>query len=173
MNPMNLKTRNKPVVDILFLLALFSVFLISALFVVLFGAKIYRNTVAGMDENFKSRTSLSYVTEKMRQHDHTSGAYVFDYEGTTVLRLSEEINENIYYTYLFENDGYLMELTAKSDYDFTPFGAQKIVATNGFDISEVSESLYRVTITDSEGSELSYYVAMYSNTDEEEELSDE
>lgn len=165
MNPMNLKMRNRPVVDILFLLALFSVFLISALFVVLFGAKIYRNTVAGMDDNFKSRTALSYVTEKMRQHDHEGGASVIDYKGSPVLRLQEEIEGNIYYTYLYEDDGYLMELTAKSDYDFNKAGGQQIVETDGFLIEEVNDSLYRITLKDASGKELSYFVSQYSNSE--------
>lgn len=164
MNPMNLKMRNRPVVDILFLLALFSVFLISALFVVLFGAKIYRNTVSGMDDNFKSRTALSYVTEKMRQHDHINGASVIDYDGTSVLRLEDEIDDTVYYTYLYEDDGYLMELTAKSDFNFNKSGGQKIVETDGFDIEPVSDSLYRISLTDGNGNALTYYVSEYSSS---------
>ena len=160
---MNFKTRNKPVVDILFLLALFSVFLISALFVILFGAKIYRKTVSGMDDNFKSRTALSYVTEKMRQHDHIDGACVIEApDGSMVLRLQDSIEDNIYYTYLYEKDGYLMELTAKSDFKFNKSGGQQIVETDGFIIEQVSNSLYRVKITDGDGNELTYFVSQYS-----------
>ena len=58
--------RDKSIVDMLFLLALFGVFLISALFIVLFGANIYKKTVNDMDANFSARTSVSYITEKIR-----------------------------------------------------------------------------------------------------------
>lgn len=173
MNPMNFKGKNKPVVDILFLLALFSVFLISALFVVLFGAKIYRKTVAGMNDNFKSRTAVSYVTEKMRQHDHTDGADVIEFEGSPILRLKDSVDGNDYYTYLYEDKGYLMELTAKSDFKFNKAGGQQIVETYGFSIEKVSDSLYRITVTDSDETELSYFVSQYSSTNKEEVASDE
>ena len=53
------------VVDFLFTLALFCVFAASALMVVVIGANVYRQTVRGMDSNYDSRTSLTYLTEKV------------------------------------------------------------------------------------------------------------
>ncbi|MCR5221905.1 MAG: DUF4860 domain-containing protein [Lachnospiraceae bacterium] len=170
---MNLKMRNKPIVDILFLLALFSVFLISALFIVLFGAKIYRNTVSGMEENFKSRTALSYVTEKMRQFDHSGGATVIHYGETPVLVLNERVGDNDYSTFLYEQDGYLTELTARSDYDFDLTGGTKVVPVSGFFVERVTDSLYRFTLTDENGESVSYYVAEYSHTNNEEGMTHE
>lgn len=170
---MNLKMRNKPIVDILFLLALFSVFLISALFIVLFGAKIYRNTVSNMEANFKSRTALSYVTEKMRQFDHSGGAAVIHYGETPVLVLNERIGDNDYSTFLYEQDGYLTELTARSDYDFDLTGGTKVVPVSGFFVERVTDSLYRFTLTDENGESVSYYVAEYSHTNNEEGMTHE
>ena len=170
---MNLKMRNKPIVDILFLLALFSVFLISALFIVLFGAKIYRNTVSGMEANFKSRTALSYVTEKMRQFDHSGGAAVIHYGETPVLVLNERVGDNDYSTFLYEQDGYLTELTARSDYDFDLTGGTKVVPVSGFFVERVTDSLYRFTLTDENGESVSYYVAEYSHTNNEEGMTHE
>lgn len=170
---MNLKMRNKPIVDILFLLALFSVFLISALFIVLFGAKIYRNTVSNMEANFKSRTALSYVTEKMRQFDHSGGAAVIHYGETPVLVLNERVGDNDYSTFLYEQDGYLTELTARSDYDFDLTGGTKVVPVSGFFVERVTDSLYRFTLTDEKGESVSYYVAEYSHTNNEEGMTHE
>ena len=163
---MNL-TRNKPVVDILFLLALFCVFLLSALFIVLFGAKIYRSTVSDMNENFKSRTALSYVTEKMRQFDHSGAAYVLHYEDKPVLVLNETLNDTEYSTFLYEKDGYLVELTTRADYEFDFPAGTKIVEIRGFNVEPVSDSLYRFTVTDASGEDITYYVAEYSHTNEE------
>ena len=170
---MNLKMRNKPVVDILFLLALFCVFLISALFIVLLGAKIYRKTVSNMDVNFKSRTALSYVTEKVRQFDHSGGAAVIHYGDTPVLVLNERIDDTDYSTFLYEKDGYLTELTARSDYDFNLTGGTKVVPIQGFNIERVSDSLYYFTLTDENGESISYYVAEYSHTNNEEGMTHE
>ena len=170
---MNLKMRNKPVVDILFLLALFCVFLISALFIVLFGARIYRTTVSNMDVNFKSRTALSYVTEKMRQFDHSGGAAVIHYGDTPVLVLNARVGDIDYSTFLYEKDGYLTELTARSDYAFDLTGGTQVVPIRDFSIERVSESLYQFTLTDESGDSVSYYVAEYSHTNNEEGMTHE
>ena len=52
---MNFAKRNKSVVDFLFILALFGAFAITALFVVLFGARIYKTTVSNMNTNYEKR----------------------------------------------------------------------------------------------------------------------
>ena len=60
----------------LFILALFAVFMISALFIVLFGARIYKKVVADADTNYNARTSIAYISEKIRQHDSEDGVSV-------------------------------------------------------------------------------------------------
>ena len=79
---MNFAKRNKSIVDFLFILALFGAFAITALFVVLFGARVYKTTVSNMNTNFEKRTAMSYVTEKIRSHDYTGGVEVTDVGGT-------------------------------------------------------------------------------------------
>ena len=108
---MNFAKRNKSVVDFLFILALFGAFAITALFVVLFGARIYKSTVSNMDTNYEKRTAMSYITEKMRSHDYTGGAEVSD--ENSVLKLYQNIDDRSYVTYLFLKDGYLKEFTAE------------------------------------------------------------
>ena len=156
---MNLRTRNKPVVDILFLLALFCVFLISALFIVLFGAKIYRSTVSNMDQNFNSRTAVSYLTQKARSHDQTGGIQVKRMDGRDVLILSEEANGRTYLTYLYENDGFLCELTAEDTYAFHFIGGTQILAVDGFTAEAASASLYRIAVTTKDGQRNEFFLA--------------
>ena len=59
--------QDKHIVDVLFVIGLFCIFALSSFFLISIGANIYRKTVAHMDENFNTRTSLSYVVEKIRQ----------------------------------------------------------------------------------------------------------
>lgn len=164
---MNLKERNKPVVDILFLLALFCVFLISALFIVLFGARIYKSCVAHMDENFKSRTALAYVTEKVRCHDHEGGVDVQKIDGKDVLILSEVIGEQTYLTYLYEKDGYLCELTADEKFDFHFAGGTQILPMQKFSIQEVSSSAYELSVVDESGGSHRYLIAVRASGEED------
>ena len=57
------------IVDILFVLALFGVFAVSALALVTIGADVYQHTVEDMSVNYESRTAVSYILEKVRQND--------------------------------------------------------------------------------------------------------
>lgn len=57
------------IVDFFFTLSLFCLFAASALIVVIIGSGVYRNTTVQMEENYVARTALSYVAEKVRQHD--------------------------------------------------------------------------------------------------------
>ena len=166
---MNFNKREKSIVDILFILALFCAFLISALFIVLFGAKIYRSTVADMDTNFTSRTSLSYITEKMRQHDSVGGAKVTFIEDQPVLILNQENDGVNYCTYLFSHDGYLKEITAKEGFDFDFKSGQNILELSDFSVSEINDSLYQFCITDIDGNKIDFYVSLYSHTNEGED----
>ena len=56
------------IVDILFVLALFGVFAVSALALVTIGADVYQHTVEDMGVNYESRTAVSYIMEKVRQN---------------------------------------------------------------------------------------------------------
>ncbi len=167
---MNFKNREKPIVDILFILALFCAFLVSALFIILFGAKIYRSTVSDMDTNFTSRTSLSYITEKMRQHDSVGGAEVRFIDEQPVLVLTQVQDDVNYCTYLFSHDGYLKEITAKDNFMFDFSGGQNILALTDFSATEINDSLYKFHIVDTDNNEIEFYVSLYSRTNGGDEV---
>lgn len=78
------------VVDFLFTLALFCVFAASALMVVVIGANVYRQTVRGMDSNYDSRTSLTYLTEKVRQNDAANAVTIRSVGDSPALVLSQQ-----------------------------------------------------------------------------------
>ena len=168
---MNFAKRNKSVVDFLFILALFGAFAITALFVVLFGARIYKTTVSNMNTNYEKRTAMSYVTEKIRSHDYTGGADVSDMEMTgtfdrhSVLKLYQKIGDRKYVTYLYVDGGYLKEFTADESYEFDHRMGTKILAVNDFSVRKESDSLYYFDITDTNGEKTEFFVTLYSGTD--------
>lgn len=167
---MDFAKRKKSIVDILFILALFGAFAVTALFVVLFGARIYKRTVSEMDASFASRTALSYITEKVRSHDYTGGAAVDDIDiasmnGNSVLILNETVRGTDYVTYLYVTDGYLMEFTADASYDFQYDEGNKILEISGFEVKRISDSLYYFDVTDGDGNDTNFYVSLYSGTD--------
>ncbi|MBE5850129.1 MAG: DUF4860 domain-containing protein [Lachnospiraceae bacterium] len=160
---MNFAKRNKSIVDFLFILALFGAFAITALFVVLFGARIYESTVNNMNSNYEKRTAMSYVTEKIRSHDYTDGVEI-DETGST-LKLYQNAGDKKYVTYLFADDGYLKEFTTDEDYDFDYKAGTRILAVNDFSVEKENDSLYRFNITDTNGEKTEFFVTLYSDTD--------
>ena len=168
---MNFAKRNKSVVDFLFILALFGAFAITALFVVLFGSRVYKTTVSNMNTNYEKRTAMSYLTEKIRSHDYTGGVDVSDVSAGngsgdhTVLKLYQTEGDRRYVTYLFLADGYLREYTADEKYDFDYSSGADILAVDDFSVKKESDSLYRFNITDTNGEKTEFFVTLYSGTD--------
>ena len=159
---MNLLKRQKSIVDVIFMITVFGVFMLSALFVVLFGAKIYKRTAHDMSVNFNSRTALAYVTEKVHQHDRRGGVDITIKDGKPVLKLTQYINSDEYCTYLYEHGGYLKELTAKGDIDLVKSAGKEILKISEFTAQKENDSLYRFIIADDEGNETEFYVSLYS-----------
>ena len=87
------------IVDILFVLALFGVFAVSALALVTIGADVYQHTVEDMGVNYESRTAVSYIMEKVRQND-TADSIFPDRSGKCSGALhASEIDEETYCTF--------------------------------------------------------------------------
>ncbi len=168
---MNFGKRNKSIVDFLFILALFGAFAITALFVVLFGARIYKTTVSNMNTNYEKRTAMSYITEKIRSHDYSGGADVSDIDTDdgedehSVLKLYQVIGEKKYVTYLFVADGYLKEFTTDESNDFDYKMGTNILAIDDFSVRKENDGLYKFDITDSNGERTEFFVTLYSGTD--------
>ena len=162
---MNLLKRDRSIVDVIFMITVFGVFMLSALFVVLFGAKIYKKTAHDMSVNFSSRTSLAYVTEKLHQHDHKNGVEVIEDTKSPILKMTQFVNSDEYCTYLYEDNGYLKELTVRGDVALVRSAGKNILKLNSFESTRISDSLYRFNIEDDEGNKTEFYVSLYSYSD--------
>ncbi|MCR5106835.1 MAG: DUF4860 domain-containing protein [Lachnospiraceae bacterium] len=161
---MNFRKREKSIVDLLFILTLFAVFMLCSMFIVLFGAKIYKKVVSDSEINYSARTTQAYITEKIRQHDSTGGVDVI-YEGEKpVLRLYENYDGAIYYTYLYEDDGYLKEITSPERYEPSYPNGQRILPINSFNADKISSSLIKFNITDCYDKKYEFYSTIYSGT---------
>ena len=101
---------NKQTMNLLFTMLLFLVFVLSALFTVLIGGKVYENINSRIEENYSGQVVLNYVANKVRQNDKADSIVVRDIEDTAVLELSQEINGISYVTWIYCMDGAVREL---------------------------------------------------------------
>ena len=167
---MNFAKRDRSIVDFLFILTLFAVFMVSALFIVLFGAKSYKNTVADMDSNFSTRTAHAYITEKIRAHDCTEGAGIADISaesenGFSTLTLKSEAGGRNYITYMYVDGGYLKEYTAPEDIPFDEKSGVDVLPVEEFEVTRVNDALFAFHVKDDKGAQTDFYVTLYSDTD--------
>ncbi|MCL2033956.1 MAG: DUF4860 domain-containing protein [Oscillospiraceae bacterium] len=142
---------NSHMVDIIFTLALFCVFAASALLVVLIGANVYQNTTASMSDNFDTRTSITYISTKIRQNDALDSVYMTEFSGVPALVLREEIGGDLYNTWIYHYDGELREIFAADDAQVSPENGQTVMSVPNLMIERLSVNMFRITTVDSRG----------------------
>ena len=137
--------------DIVFVLSLFCVFAVLVLFVVVFGANVYQGIAKDMDENYNTRTSVAYLSEKMRQNDVRGSVEIREVGNSDALVLIQKVNENSYETWIYVQGGKLWEVTVAAGKEVAPGDGQEIMDLSGLQLTEVSENLIRIDATDTEG----------------------
>ncbi len=131
------------VINLLFMLSLFCVFAVTALLVVILGADVYKEISANMDANHNARVSVAYITQKVRQSGPDS-VEIRDLGGSDALVLTQGIEGITYETWIYAQDGSLLEATAQAGDEL--FG-QSITQLESLNI-ELSEGLLTLSVTD-------------------------
>lgn len=159
---MNPSRNQKHFIDVLFTLGLLCVFAASALAVVLIGAHVYKTTAADMDANYTTRTSLSYIAEKVRQHDESGSIFLGKVEDRDALIFLETIEDKEYATYIYEDEGYLKELFTQKEKEPKKSQGESILEVTDFTIQEASMGLFRFTAADRQKHSLSLLIHVQS-----------
>lgn len=167
----NMKQERHFIVDVLFVLTLFAVFAISALILVTIGADVYKQTVQDMSNNYDARTTMAYLSEKVRQADSVTAdgdpCYCLGYlENVPALILTDEINEEKYDTYLYLHEGYLKELYMRQGAylgDDLLSAGQKILPLESLSYEQIDGKLLSVSMTTPEGETKQLYLSIHSN----------
>lgn len=120
-----------------------ALFLAGFFLLVLFGARSYRNTVAGQDENMHTRALLAYLSTAIHAADTENAVSICSSEYGTVLILGDGDSGYAQRVYRFE--GNLVEEYARSDAPLTPGSAQILGATEQFSAEWTADDLLRVT----------------------------
>lgn len=158
MNGSSRKSKNY-IVDLVFTLALFGAFAVSAIMVVYFGVKVYESINASMDRNFTSRTAVAYITEKLRQRDSEGTADIVVLDGKNAIALVKKTDDDIESTYIFSDEGYLKEITVRGEEVPEVSEGVKVMELASFAVKEVAEGVYNVVIIDTAGNTERAYIS--------------
>lgn len=159
---MRVQSEKKHTIDLLFPFALFFVLAASSLIVVLLASRIYQKNIDLSQDNYESRTALSYVCEKVRQSDERGAVSLDTFDGQDALALRQTYNGQLYYTYIYEYDGYLRELFIGDGVSANAADGRPILAVHNFKITEISKRIFEISYTDKEGNKVSTAVAVKS-----------
>lgn len=134
--------------DFLFSLALFFLFTGLGILLILTGARVYRHCASQLEGNYTIRTGLAYVTEKIRQSDEAGCIRLAQIGSIPALLLSREIKGEMYFTYIYEDDGYLKELFISADAQASPDMGTALLEISDFEIEPVEGGFFRCTVSD-------------------------
>ena len=145
---MQFHTKRKHMIDFLFPVALFFVFALSALTVILIAARIYQSATEHSSLNYTSRTSLSYIREKVHQNDLNGAVTLGSFDGCDALIMEQSVGEDTYYTYIYADNRELKELFIKEGASADASAGHKILDIQDFSMEQISDKLLKVSCTD-------------------------
>ncbi len=159
---MKLGTKQKHMIDVIFPIALFVIFALSALTVLLLAARIYRFTTENSALNYTARTGLSYISEKIHQNDVDGQIEIGELDGQEALIMTQEYEDTKYYTYIYAYDNELRELFMKEDARAELSAGTSIMEIQGFSMEQKDEGVFRFICTDQNNQTDSILVAVRS-----------
>ena len=125
--------RKKHSVNIMFTVLLLGIFALTAIFVAVMGARVYAHSADKMHANFDTRTSLVYLSEKIRTNPGDDFS-VRDVDGSAALVLTEDVNGVKYESWVFVYNDRLCEATVRSGDTVLPGAAQQIMDLHELDV---------------------------------------
>lgn len=159
---MKFQTKRRHMIDFIFPIALFFVFALSTITVLLLAARIYQSTTENSALNYTAGTSLSYISEKIHQNDVAGGVTIDSLDGTPALVMEQEIEGDPYYTYIYALDHQLMELFVKGDTNVDLSSGTRILEIRDFTMEETEDGIFSFTCTDKNGQKSTVNVSLKS-----------
>lgn len=151
-------TQKRHFVDSFASLMLFVFFALFLMLLLLFCAEASRSAVNGLEENNNLHTAAAYITTKFRQYDTPDGIALSELDNFPALRLSQDINGQEYDTFLYLKDGALKELFTQAGSMADAGMGTSIAELNAFSVTLAPEGFYRISLTDAEGKEASFFL---------------
>lgn len=154
--------QQKHIIDLLFVITLFFIFALSAIFLITIGANVYGQTVNAMGQNFNTRTSIAYLTEKIRQADQENCCHIGELDGIPAISISTSTANTTYITYLYEYDGYIRELTVSEKVSLSPSAGQEILPVSSFQLHQINDNLFSCNISVDKEQSYQLFISLHS-----------
>ncbi len=141
----------KDTLSVIFVVSLFLMYTASSLILAIIGTQVYSDSADVSEQNYNARTSLFYITEKVRQSEGAAQIRIESVFGGDALVFREEIGDYTFDTYIYIEDGYLCELSTLSDTAVSADIGQRIMELSAISLSLSDYGILLIEITDKEG----------------------
>lgn len=145
----NIKSNTSSMLFLLILL-LFLIIAILSSMVILLGKDIYKSINEDRQNNYELRVSLSYISNKIRQSDKTNAVEIKELNDKPALLIKENYDGINYETWIYYYNECLNEIFVEEQNEFQLQDGMKIVDLDKFDISEISENTYKISVENEE-----------------------
>ncbi len=141
----------KDTISVVFVVSLFLLYTAGSLILAIIGTEVYADSADVSEKNYNMRTSLFYLTEKVRQSEGDTQIRTDSVFGGDALVIREEIGDYTFDTYIYIEDGYLCELSIIADTEVTEDIGQRIMELSALELSLSDDGVLFVEITDGSG----------------------
>ena len=133
----------KPVLTFL----LFSMFSVSLVITIIFGANVYNNIIENKQDSFSKTVALSYITTKIRSNDNANSIRVDEIDGNAAIVISEQLDGEVFETWIYTNNNNLCELFADKNADKVAQAGTEIIPLKSIN-AKLDKNKLTVTATD-------------------------
>lgn len=144
-------------IDSLFVLLLFALFIMTAMFITVSEAAAYRKASEQMEERFGKQTCISYITAKIRANNEADKVTVGELEGINALCIKENFDGQNYVTYIYQYEGTVRELFCGADISLPPSAGFALTEAKGLSF-EKNGGLFEIKFTDGYDKTTEFYV---------------
>ena len=123
-------------------MTLFTVFALFMTLVLLMGASSFRNVSDSASNRYNERTSLFYISQKIRGFDRADSVKVAEIDGVGALILSN----NVHNIYIYGKDGFICELYSLAGESPDLRVGTPILPVASLEFEAESESLIKITV---------------------------
>jgi hypothetical protein len=138
-------------IDVFFVLCIFLAFALSLSGLLIVGARTYQSITKNTEDNYQIRTSLLYVSNKIKAFNEDGMVYKGEFNGTDALFMKENIDGISYITKIYAYEGELYELFSEADNDLDAVSGTKITDVESFEVTEVKNNLLKITVKSPQG----------------------
>ena len=133
-------------INMMFTILLLGIFALTAIFSAVMGATVYANSAEKLQANFDTRTSLIYLSEKIRTNP--SDDYdVREVDGNTALVLTEKLGDYVFESWIFVSNERLCEITVMQGDTVVPGTAQQIMDLRSLDAQKKDGGIEITVVT--------------------------